>query len=160
MSDIGKRFAYHLLYEQAHGKARIQQINEIQTAVYLPSSKVTLPIDYRNKNTLVVFDGFVLFGGLPKNTDIVYRSRLNDLSVNIKSVRGTKSFLEEEMPDVYCENDSRTGKTEVFAKHWRYFLLLPTCRAVVFRYRPKSLSPQGVVIEVKDGRAEFKTTSY
>src|SRR3989344_4166626 len=131
-----ERRAHHLLYEQPHGCSIIRRENDKEVRVDIPGSTVLLPIDVRDQRTLVIFDGFIVAGGLPRNHLVVVLEKVLDFE-NME--KGTRS---------------------ISADHWRYFVLLPSCRAVVFRYRPKSLSPQGVVIEVSKGRVEFKTTSY
>lgn len=167
--DNNKMYAHHLLYEQAHGKALVERAKETDVIVHLPWDKVVLPIDYRETRTLVVFDGFVLFGGLPRNSEILQVTKLDDLVSNADNCPKNlwNDFVDScyFFPDeLYSTSDLRSGNEkgllQVIAEHYRYFVLLPTCRAVVFRYRPKSLSPQGVVIEVSKGRVEFKTTSY
>ena len=125
----------------------------------IPGSTVLLPIDVRDQRTLVIFDGFIVAGGLPRNHLVVVLEKILDLSVPTGQFR-ISCELGAETPQVFDFENMEKGTRSISADHWRYFVLLPSCRAVVFRYRPKSLSPQGVVIEVSKGRVEFKTTSY
>lgn len=154
-----ERRAYHFLYEQPHGCFIIKKQNNKQVFVDIPGIIGLLPIDFRDQRTLVIFDGFIVAGGLPKNHHVIKLEKLLDLSVPTGQFR-ISCEVGADTPQVFDFENMETGTRSVSAEHWRYFLLLPSCRAVVFRYRPKSLSPQGVVIEVSKGRVEFKTTSY
>lgn len=111
-------------------------------------------IDQRDKRTLIIFDGFFVAGSLPRGSKIIDREVVEHLSIR-------KDNFREPIDYTVRPTYSRFGDTntvEVVLRRW--FVLLPTCRTVVFRYRPKSLSPQGVIIDVKDGKAQFSTTSY
>ena len=154
-----ERRAHHLLYEQPHGCSIIRRENDKEVRVDIPGSTVLLPIDVRDQRTLVIFDGFIVAGGLPRNHLVVVLEKILDLSVPTGQFR-ISCELGADTPQVFDFENMEKGTRSISADHWRYFVLLPSCRAVVFRYRPKSLSPQGVVIEVSKGRVEFKTTSY
>ena len=62
-----ERRAHHLLYEQPHGCSIIRRENDKEVRVDIPGSTVLLPIDVRDQRTLVIFDGFIVAGGLPRN---------------------------------------------------------------------------------------------
>ena len=153
-----EKYAYHLLHEEAHGRSLIHRQDDKNVFVDIPGATVSLPIDVRDQRTLVIFDGVLLHSGLPRNHRIVEDLLLPNLSAEFDQNKDLTCYME--MRCMSAVSGNLSGRVRVCIRHRRYFLLLPSCRAVVFRYRPKSLSPQGVVIEVKGGRAEFKTTSY
>jgi hypothetical protein len=133
-------------------KGEVDRLSENKVLIHLPNGlPESLAIDKEEKRTLIVFDGFLVAGGLSKKSQIVSSRVVETFTVKIEDVR---KFYKYSLRPGYVNY----GKTiEVSLE--RYFILLPySCTAIAFRFRLKSLSPQGMIIKVENnGVARFKT---
>jgi len=150
-----ERFCYHYLNNEQHGKALVDRINDQQVIVDLSTHGVyDLDIDVRDKRVLICFDGGIPSGGLPKGSTVIMASRLpQNLSCDMKRVYKKRSPYEEE--EYYIVRGSQAVQAL-----WRNFILLKTARAVFRMYRPDTLQPRYLIVDVHDGIAEFSTSSY
>ena len=149
--------AYHYLHESASGTSLIRRINKANVLVKLPDEErdYYLPIDHRDKRILVIFDGELLYGGLPKAAKVILREPKGYISAPASQFQAGVGYQCIAMPD-YSLNGLMAE-----VSIWRYFILIPSRTAVVRKYRAKNLSPVYVVITVrKDGdRVIWQTTS-
>jgi hypothetical protein len=148
---------YCALHECTLGeKGYIERVDDKKIFVY-PKHGTMQPfdVDVKDQRTLIVFDGFGVAGCLPKNSKILMKYIIEHLSVKKENFREHEDYFLE--PSYSRFGDTNT--IEVVLR--RFFILLPSGKtAVMFRYRPKSLSPQGVIIKVENGIARFETTTY
>lgn len=130
-------------------------------AVTMPGNRncFIYQIDPRDQRVLVVFDGFWVTGGLPKNNLVLDRRHHGGLSIKKENFEEPEDYTVQ--PNyMYNDNCCKNCSDGVAIPLKRWFILLPSCIAVVYRFRPKSLSPQGVIIKVENGVARFETTTY
>lgn len=143
---------FHYLYEDAIGKSEAERTSDQEVRIELPyklanrNFEYLLPVDIRDKRTLVVFDGDVLFGGIPRSGNVIQTKFVDIFDVPIENVRMPK---ENEKKDHLAYSKSNKRDKIILMTIFRHFLLLPAGRAAVRRYRPKSLSPQYTLIDVK-----------
>lgn len=159
---------YHYLHESATGSAtgivEGWRPSSSPNVVVCPLWVETyyLNVDEQEQGVLVVFDGEILFGGLPKNARVV-RSDPFILSCPSKSVRNSPDYVFVAGP-IYRSIRETIMKDKTGVLVFRHFVLLPACTAVVRKYRNRSLSPVYVMIQVTKGKngpvVEWRTTSY
>ena len=166
MEEKQTRSVWHYLHNSASGRVdavinknsvifKLPNLNTLSCAIPC-DAEYRLPIDLREKRTLVVFDGRILCDGLPKNGSVVLQISLLDLRTPEVYVR--KPRLEEEGPLWYVYDD---GRNEAMLRICRYFLLLPRSNACVVRYDNKSLRSIYTFIEInKKGVLTWRNSSY
>lgn len=150
---------HHYLHEQALGTTIAKRIDASTVICRLGDRGYRLPVNERDQRTLVVFDGELLFGGLPRSATVIQSNPLHIISCPTEAVRKN--------PKYFCEAFPKYHEIERRMAIWvnRNFLLLPSCTAIVRKFRNKSLSPIYVIIRVfvneKGTRVvEWQTTSY
>lgn len=153
-------YAWHYLHNTRQGKVPIDWVNVARATVDLPDllgveHVYVLERDRRERRTLVVFDGHIPWGGLPKGSSVIFADRLGEVTAAATPVRQQR--IEEEA----CVHrfSERNGRTYAVLDLWRYFVLLPSSRALVRRYHSESLAPQYLFIEVKKGMVTWHTSS-
>lgn len=146
--------AYCVFHERTLGEKVSVKLFDNNAGVSLPIGDYdfTSTIDPCDKRTMVIFDGFLVVGCLPKNHRIIRQKVVKHLSVDRENFREPSDYVVRPTYIEYPET------VDVVLR--RYFILLPSGTAVVFRYRPKSLSPQAVIINVENGIARFSTSTY
>ena len=137
---------HYVLNNSTYGKVKATRLSNHSILVRLPDlaghdDDYVVPMDIRDRRTLFVFDGDVPNGGIPKRANIVRRTNIGFLRVPAENVRKSK-LGEEPLPYLTFQ-----GKPAALLLY-RNFLLLPGSRSVVRTYRPKSLSPRYLIIEV------------
>ena len=148
------------LLESGIGAQELRRIDPKTVLCHLEDgSEYRLNVDERDQRALVVFDGEVLFGGLPKNTTIVHVESIGTIYCPAKQMRKEMMFPYFAFPKYYDEG------AKVGIELQRYFILLPSCVAIVRKYRQKNLMPIYVLICVHNGQdgkkiVEWQTTSY
>ncbi len=153
---------YHYRHEKSVGTLDVHRNDAKSVSVSFPdelSGEYRIPLDEREQRALVVFDGDLLFGALPKKATVVRSISLSQISCPSRSMRKTPVFLYDAVPS-YEKNGTRM---QIHIS--RYFILLPVCTAVVRKYRDKSLSPIYVIIRVCVNNhgtrvVEWQTSSY
>ena len=149
---------YHFLHESAIGAVNGERISSSQVLCVLPDGfRYRIYVDERDKRTLIVFDGELLYGGLPKNAKVIQSLPLDSLLRRNNYVRNN--------PDYPCSMPAYDlGLEDVSIKIYRHFVLLPSCLAAVRKFRDANLSPIYVFITVVRGKkgpiVEWRTTSY
>lgn len=150
---------FHYLHESKIGVAETERRSPTDIWVQLPDGGRGLKVHELDKRALIVFDGDLLFGGLPKNAKVVLTEFRGPISCPEKSVRKGQPHASFEAIPAY---DTRNGKTSV--RLWRHFILLKSSTAIVRKYRNDSLSPVYVIIDVRQGKdghiVEWRTSSY
>ena len=151
---------HHYLHECATGVVRAKRIDDKTIKFTLDDGNMyAMSHDHRDRRALVVFDGELLFGGLPKNAQIICYESLGAIYRNHADIRKNVGYPCVALPK-YQYDDDHTG-IELF----RYFILLPSCHAIVRKYRQRNLSPIYVTIRVFNGKndnkvVEWLTTSF
>lgn len=160
-----EKLLHHYLHNQAIGTVLCQRRDEQTLDCMLPDGETyQLRVDSRQQANLVVFDGQLPFGALPKRAIVLelqnYTGRLHQqLSCRKEAMRKAPDY-----PCVAAPQYVEVGDMEVIDV-WRYFILLPSCMAVVRKFRDDSLSPIYVVIDSSynqegKGIVEWRTSSY
>jgi hypothetical protein len=151
---------FQYLHESAIDTQLMRRIDDKMVLCHLgDGSTYHINVDVRDRRALVVFDGEVLFGGLPKNATIVHTESIGMIFCREKAMRKESACPCAAYPKYQYE----IGRIGVELS--RYFILLPSCKAIVRKYRQKNLSPVYVIICVQDGLngkkiVEWQTTSF
>ena len=153
-----KRKVYHYLHESASGVVDGEWKNG-KFCFTLSEIPYELCIDPRDQRTIVVFDGHIPWGGLPKGDKVVYISTPIRIETNVQSLR--KQNLTEEGSRLEFASAAYSGKgTYAYLDICRYALLLPKSVACVRKYDHKSLRPIYTLIEVNEKGVTWRTSSY
>jgi hypothetical protein len=159
---------HHFLFNSSQGRADTERVSGQHVLVELPlvtnvpglfvgvKRQYEIPVDERDKRTLVAFDGHIPWGGLPKKGAVVYAEKLGTFEISAHHVRLRKEY--EELPPPMYVFDNEQKLVQVCMD--RYFLLLPQSRTVVRRYTPESLDPRYLIVEVDRGNVVWQTSSY
>jgi hypothetical protein len=156
-----EKTVHHYLHEKIIGTVVASRIDASTIVCELPNEdkEYFLPVDERDQRCLVVFDGDLLFGGLPRSAIVVKSILLDKISCPADSMR--------KIPDYPCEAtiDYHLEGKDAWIEIFRHFLLLPSSTAIVRKFRNKSLSPIFVTINVSTNEkgtriVEWQTTSY
>src|SRR3989344_8544556 len=161
MSEI--RNVWHYLHNSASGRADATWVKDLLVfklpnpdwveRKIAPEAEYGLQIDPRDKRTLVVFDGCIPWGGLPKAGTVNFSFLLERIAVPIASFR--KYRLEEEPhfnDSLLLENKDFKEYASIRIK--RHFLLLPKSIACVQLFDNKSLRPIFTFIEIKQQKTK------
>lgn len=158
----GQRFCYHHLQNSIHGKVNAKRVNNVpgDVNVSLPNDMIescTIQINPRDKRVLVCFDGDIPSGGLPKGSTVL-------MTLPVMSRLAT-SPLTCHTANVYKQRDSREDKprytvvgNQAQQLIKRHFILLKTGRAIFRKYK-ETLQPTYLIVDVKNGIADFSTSS-
>ena len=160
-----QRKIYHYLHKSASGTT-IGEWQDKKFCFTLPvplESKENVEIVLKNidqidHRKLIVFDGHLPWGGLPKNAKLVDRSSFM-ISTRKELVR--KHGTEEDVgpSGISCPFlDSENKKVHMTI--YRYKLLLPKSVSCVLRYDHKSLRPIYTFIEINEKGVTWRTSSY
>lgn len=159
----GRRKVYHYLHNMASDATEAVREGDLlvfklpnpnwQKRDVEPEAEYKLQIDERDQRTLVVFDGHIPWGGLPKNGTVVFEMRILELCVSEENVRKPNSSEETALWNI-CDNGKATLSIN------RHFLLLPKSVACVRRYDNKSLRPIYTFVEVNEKGVTWRTSSY
>lgn len=167
-----KRKVYHYLHNSASGVAEGEWKNgkfcfSLPPISALPKTTVNadslenheLAVDPRDQRTLIVFDGHIPWGGLPKSGDVVYISTSVTMGASIQSLR--KQNHAEEEPRLKFASTAYSGKgAYAYLDIYRYAFLLPKSVSCIRRYDPRSLRPIYTFIEVNEKGVTWRTSSY
>lgn len=151
---------FQYLHESAIDTQVVRRIDEKTVSFRLEDGSVyRINVDVRDRRALVVFDGEILFGGLPKNASVVHAESLGAIFCREKAMRRELACSCAAYPKYQYE----IGRIGI--ELCRYFILLPSCKAIVRKYRQKNLAPVYVIICVRDGLngkkiVEWQTTSF
>jgi hypothetical protein len=156
------KVAHHYLHEQAFGTTIAKREDANTVICGLGKYDYSLSINERDQRALIVFDGELLYGGLPKNAAVLDSFHLPDIYLPSAVMRKNPEYPCEAWPH-YVRDDDDDPETAICI--YRHFLLLPSCTAIVRKFRNKSLSPIYTIIRTfvneKGTRAvEWQTTSY
>lgn len=150
--------AHVFLHDSAITTATVWSLEQGKFQVTLNDQHYQLEIDPRDRRVLVIFDGEILFGGLPKNATVLKEVDLPCLTERSCIMRALPEHHETAVPDY--ENCGE--HTVLLIK--RYFILLPSCRAIVRKYKMPGLRPAYVTIVVQNAKhgkqVEWLPTSY
>lgn len=102
-----------------------------------------VPYDERDQRVLIVFDGEIPWCGIPRAAGEQLAVVVGELTVDVSHARKPR---EGELASPY-HIPSGVAKTPVPLV--RHFVLLPAGRALIMRYRPKSLAGWYSMVEVK-----------
>ncbi|MEK7559756.1 MAG: hypothetical protein AAB522_00430 [Patescibacteria group bacterium] len=111
-------------------------------------------VDPRDQRTLVVFDGHIPWGGLPRGASIVGVIPGTFIRTQKEHVRKPMLWEEERLHAFNIKNN----RVELFIN--RYLLLLPKSVACVRRYDSRSLRPIYTFIEVSEKGVIWRNSSY
>ena len=156
-----KRKVYHYLHNSASGATDAEWKTEkliIKLPDLLGNERMwDITVDPRDQRTLVVFDGHIPWGGIPKGGDIVFSSyNIQSICTNVKNMRKPR-FEEEARTECFSfQNGSEIAVLPIK----RNFLLLPKSTACVRKYRADSLSPIYVMIEINEKGVTWRNSSY
>lgn len=166
-----ERNVYHYLHESASGKVVAKWENwhinppkpESKILVlelpltFRSTTKITyqLNVDPRDQRTLVVFDGHIPWGGLPKNGTVVLEIPTLELCVPEGNIRKPNPSEETALWNIWDN-----GKNEATLSIDRYFILLPKSVSCVRRYDARSLRPIYTFIEVNEKGVTWRNSSY
>ena len=153
---------YHYRHEKSIGTMDADRINPKYVSISFPDEvrkKCIVPLDEREQRALIVFDGELLFGALPKKASVVNSFPLVQITCPSRSMRNPPVFSCTALPQYIANGPIMNLQIS------RHFILLPVCTAVVRKYRNKSLSPIYVIIRVFVNNhgtrvVEWQTTSY
>ncbi len=150
---------HHYLHEKAFGTTTAKRVDANTVVCRFGDKEYRIPANERDQRTLVVFDGELLFGGLPRSATVVQSVSLGFISCPAEAMRKSPEYPCEALPKYHKER-KKTG-IEIF----RHFLFLPSCTAIMRKFRNKSLSPIYTIISVfvnEKGTivVEWQTTSY
>lgn len=156
---MDNKIVHHYLHEQAFGTVVAERLDANTVSCILGGTEYHLPVNERDQRTLVVFDGELLFGGLPRGATVIQSISLGRISCPSEAMRKKPEYPCEAAPK-YHKEDKKTG-IEIF----RHFLLLLSSTTIVRKFRNKSLSPVYVVINISVNNkgtkvVEWQTTSY
>lgn len=146
-------FCYHWIQNCAHGKFEIRRKDDGLVEVVIGLALYNLDIDIRDTRVLICFDGQIPSGGLPKGSTVI-RSEVNPILVCDLARVYKKRDPEEEEPLYTIKGKKAEQETT------RYFILLQTGRAVFRMFKTDTLQPRYLSVDVRDGCAEFSTSSY
>lgn len=153
------KIIHHYLHEQAAGTVNTKRTDSNSLICTFGDAEYHLSVNERDQRSLVAFDGELLFGGLPRSATVVQSVSIENISCPSDTMRKN--------PEYWCEAFPRysRGEKKTSLNIFRHFLLLPSCTAIVRKFRNKSLSPIYVVIKVfynDHGTrvVEWLTTSY
>jgi hypothetical protein len=159
------RLVHHYLHNMAIGAVSCNRLNDKSLACVLPNGDAyELEVDHRDHKNIVVFDGELLHSGLPRNSTVLYIGASQIANQQTIACPSAKMRRDPEYPYVaHPQYDIVDGGKSIEVK--RYFLLLPSCSAVVRKFRNDSLSPIYVIInsfynEHGKGVVEWRTSSY
>ena len=156
MPEKNERYCYHFLHNQSQGKATIHRTSSLVVFIETPDREgYTVPLDERDQRVLVCFDGRIPTGSLSCGAEVA-RAIFSVLSAPIDNVYKRRDNEYEE-PVTYVISPRNLKKVEVSI--YRFFVLLRTGRYVFRVYRPDTLQPRYLIVDVKNGHAEFSTTS-
>lgn len=156
---MDNKIVHHYLHEQAFGTTVAERIDVNTVRCILGNSEYNLSVNERDQCTLVVFDGELLFGGLPRGATVIQSVSLDSIFCPTDAMRKNPEYPCDAVPK-YHKEDKRTS-IEIY----RHFLLLLSSTTIVRKFRNKSLSPIYVIINVSVNRkgtrvVEWQTTSY
>lgn len=154
------RKVYHYFHNMSFGSTEVEEEEggnlRFRPLVGIGMESYNLPVDPRDKRTLVAFDGHIPWGGIPKSGSVVGLFKLPLLVTPIQSLRKHKEPEEQRYDDYFLYLNA----TSVFLMINRYFLLLPKSVACVRKYDSKSFRPIYVFIEVNEKGVTWRTSSY
>jgi len=166
-----KRKVYHYLHNSASGTtianllAPEVPILVVNLPVVIPKLSKTieiryqLDIDSRDQRTLVVFDGHIPWGGIPKGGDVVFLRCMGKIEAPIQSIRKVNIAEEDSLLKFGGTAYSDMGAC-AYLGIFRYFLLLPKSVSCVRRYDNRSLRPIYTFIEVDEKGVTWRNSSY
>ncbi|MDP3769882.1 MAG: hypothetical protein U1A25_03390 [Candidatus Sungbacteria bacterium] len=136
---------HHVLHDQWYGRTNAVRVDKKCIMFHLPDLQGhdllhVLLMDARDQRTLFVFDGDVLNGGLPKAGAIAHFSHIGQLRTHFRNIRKLK--VGEDLSLL------RLDGTDAVVDLRRNFLLLPHGQSVVRSYRPRSLAPRYLFVQV------------
>lgn len=121
--------------------------------------KYQIAVDPRDQRTLVVFDGHVPWGGLPKGGDFVNVLKSISIKTPVQSLR--KQNHREEDSRLKFASAAYSGKgAYVYLDIYRYVFLLPKSVSCVRKYDSRSLRPIYTFIEINEKGVTWRTHSY
>lgn len=156
------KLIHHYLHNQAIGAVESTRDHDRWLEIILPWGERirNLPVDIRDRRNAVIFEGNIPYGGLPKSATVVLLKQF-EISAQTAKMRKDPDYPYIAKPDYgIC---SPKGIATLTIK--RYFMLLPSCSAIVVKYRSDSLSPIYVTINSSfnkkgAGVVEWRTSSY
>lgn len=110
-----------------------------------------LPFDERDTRTLIVFDGRLPYGGLPKGASIIHVEGLPRLVTKHSNFRPAGEYEDEHLP--YTRHYAAGGAVTGIYQN-RFFVLAPTTKVLFVRFRDRSLFPIFVSADIQKGRSE------
>jgi len=138
------RYAFLYLDADHHRKVPVERVDGDRITIpVFEKVSIVVRVDERDKRALVVFDGDIPRGGLPRSGTQVWQQ-------NVKLLRCQKEHVRKQRPFELCHphhprHDTQDGITVLLR---RRVLLLPAGRTVLVRYRPDSLEPVYCFTEV------------
>lgn len=123
------------------------------------SATHTIPYDDRDQRALILFDGDILWQGLPKSADEVYCEYVQHTFRPYAHVREHRE-CEESMP-AQSVSENAHGRT---LRIMRHAILMPAAIACVRRYRHENITARYSLITVRKAGAntevEWTNSSY
>lgn len=160
-----ERIVYHYLHESSSGVSTAEwQEGDKKFFLSLPAledgeQNYLLEIDPRDRRTLIVFDGHIPWGGLPKNSKVVLSiESLGFIKTPTENVRRHKNA--EECKPFAVHRFTDCERKDIHLLLSRHFLLLPKSVSCVRKYDHKSLRPIYTFIEVDERGVTWRTSSY
>jgi len=149
------RFCYYWIQNGGRGKSEVRRESDEVVRVLIAPGVYNLDIDVRDTRTLVCFDGTIPSGGLPKGSTVIHIEENPRLFCDLERVYKKRDDAEEN--PLYAV---KVEEGEVIQETKRYFVLLLSGRAVFRMFKTDTLQPKYLAVDVKDGVAEFSTSSY
>ncbi len=148
-----EKFCYHWIQNAVHGKSEFRRKDDDLVEVNVGLALYNLDVDIRDSRVLVCFDGNIPSGGLPKGSTVI-RTEVNPILV-CDMARVYKKRDENEDDPLYT-----TIGTKAEQETTRYFVLLQSGRATFRMFKTDTLQPRYLSVDVREGFAEFSTSSY